>query len=88
MSLTSQGFRNMVTVAKGGNKAPTQCTGVSQFLLDTSDIYALSNLTFPELYNLNFLFMTVMTCIPPSLNVFGSLKNLLSPKFRPRQGWL
>ncbi len=75
MSLASQGFRKMLFVAKGGNKATTHCTGVLQFLLETSDIYALSNLTFVEHYNLNFLFMTVMACIPPSLNVFGSLKN-------------
>ncbi len=68
--------------------APTHCTGVSQFLLETSDIYALPNLIFVEYYNLNFLFMTIMTCVPPSLNIFGSLKNLISPKFRPRQGWL
>ena len=88
MSLTSQGFRKMVSVTKGGHMAPTHCTGVSQFLLETSDIYALPNLIFVEYYNLNFLFMTIMTCVPPSLNIFGSLKNLISPKFRPRQGWL
>ncbi len=76
MSLTSQGFRKMVSATKGGHLAPTHCTGVSQFLLETSDIYALSNLTFAEHYNQNFLFMTVMACVPPSLNVFGSLKNL------------
>ncbi len=65
MSLTSQGLRKMVSVAKGGHKAPTHCTGVSQFLVETSDIYALSNLTFVEHYNLSFLFMTIMTYLPP-----------------------
>ncbi len=88
MSLTSQRFKEMVSLTKGGHMAPTHCTGVSHFLLETSDIYALQNLIFVEYYNLNFLFMTIMTCVPPSLNIFGSLKNLISPKFRPRQGWL
>ncbi len=45
MSLISQGFRKMVSVAKGGNKAPTHCSKVSHFLSETSDIYYLSNLT-------------------------------------------
>ena len=77
MSLTSQGFRKIVSATKGGHMAPTHCTGVSQFLLEISDIYALPNLTFVEYYYPNFLLMTIMTCVPPSLNIFGSLKNVL-----------
>ncbi len=48
MSLTSKGFRTMFSVTKGGNLTSKHCTGVSQFLLETSDIYALSNLTFVD----------------------------------------
>ncbi len=80
MIFTSQGFRKMVSLTKGGHMAPTHCTGVSQFLLETSDVHALSNHIFVEYYNLNFLFMTIMTCVPPSLNIFCKSQNVFKSK--------
>ncbi len=77
---TSQRFRKMVTAAKGGHLAPTHCTGVPQFLMETSVIYTISNLMFVEYYNLKFLLMTIMTCVPPSLNIFWKSQNVFKSK--------
>ncbi len=74
MRFTSQRFRKMGSVTKGRHMAPTHCTGVPQFLMETSVIYTISNLMFVEYYNLKFLLMTIMTCVPPPLEFFGSLK--------------
>ncbi len=80
MSLTSQRFRKMVSVTKGGHMAPTHCTGVSQFLLEISDIFTLPNLTFVDYYNPNFLLMKIMTCVPPSLSIFWKSKKFVNSK--------
>ncbi len=84
MRLTSQGFRKMVSVTKSGHMAQMHCTGVSQFLLESSNIYALPNLTFLEYYNLNFPLMTVMTCVPPSLKFFWKSQKFVESKIETK----
>ncbi len=73
-----------VSVTKGGHMAPTHCTGVSQFLLEISDIFTLPNLTFVDYYNPNFLLMKIMTCVPPSLSIFWKSQKFVKSKVQTK----